>query len=135
MFVALYSLANPQSLAVLSWKYECHHGLDLGLDTARPTPTLAPPPAPASSHKAEKKPSQPQRERKCCPRSLIPETFLLVEQIRPRTSQIDNLGTPVAVLLQARALEAIKGITDPLATADNTFVLVIAEGALVTDAD
>lgn len=58
MFVAFYSLANPQSLAVLSWKYECHHRLDLGLDTARPTPT-----SPRSLlPQAEKKPSQPQRE-------------------------------------------------------------------------
>jgi hypothetical protein len=66
---------------------------------------------------------------------LIPETFLLVEQIRPRTSQIDNLGTTVAVLLQARAFEAVKGVTDALATADNTLVLVVAEGALVADPD
>jgi hypothetical protein len=66
---------------------------------------------------------------------LIPETFLLIEQICPRTSQIDNLGTTVAVLLQARAFEAVKGVTDTLATADNALVLVVAEGALVADSD
>jgi hypothetical protein len=66
---------------------------------------------------------------------LIPETLLLIEQICPRTSQIDNLRTTVTVLLQARTLEAVKGVTDTLATADNTFILVVAEGAFVTDSD
>lgn len=57
----------------------------------------------------------------------------MVEQICPRTSQIDNLGTAIAVLLQTRTFEAVEGVTDTLATADDAFVLVVAEGALVAD--
>lgn len=44
------------------------------------------------------------------PLSLIPEILFLVEQIRPRTTQIDNLRAPVSVLLQSRALEAVEGV-------------------------
>lgn len=65
--------------------------------------------------------------------SLIPETFLLVEQVRPRTSQINNLRTAVSILLKARTFEAVEGITDTLATADDTLVLVVTEGALIAD--
>lgn len=60
--------------------------------------------------------------------------LLLIKQIRPRTTQIDNLGTTVAVLLEARALEAVEGVADALAAADDAFVLVVAEAALVADA-
>ena len=60
--------------------------------------------------------------------------FPLVKQIRPRASQINNLRTPIPILLEARTLEAIKRITDPLTTADDAFVLVVAKGALVADA-
>lgn len=66
---------------------------------------------------------------------MIPETFLLVKQIGPRTSQIDNLGTSIAILLKARAFKAVERITDALAAADDTLVLVVSEGALVADAD
>lgn len=69
------------------------------------------------------------------PRSLIPETFLLVEQIGPRTSQVDDLGTSIAILLKACAFKAVERITDTLAAADDTLVLVVSEGALVADAD
>jgi len=55
--------------------------------------------------------------------------------IRPRTAQINNLGTPVAVLLEARALEAVEGVRDALAAAHDALVLVVAEAALVADAD
>jgi hypothetical protein len=42
--------------------------------------------------------------------SLIPEILFLVEQIRPRTTQVYNLWAPVSVLLQSRALEAVEGV-------------------------
>jgi len=72
----------------------------------------------------------------CVPRtaSVIPEILLLIEQIRPRTPQIDNLWTPIPIFLQPRALEAVKRIADALAAADDAFVLVVPEGALVADA-
>ena len=57
------------------------------------------------------------------------------KQIRPRTAQINNLRTPIAILLQPCTLEAVKSITDALATAHDAFVLVVAERALVADAD
>jgi hypothetical protein len=66
--------------------------------------------------------------------SLIPEILFLVEQIRPRTTQIYNLRASVSVLLQARALEAVEGIRDSFTAAHDAFVLVVAEGALVADA-
>lgn len=66
--------------------------------------------------------------------SMIPEILLLVEQIRPRTTQIDNLGTAIPVLFQSGALEAVESVGDALAAADDTFVLVVAKGALVADA-
>ena len=40
---------------------------------------------------------------------LLPsKVLLLVEQIRPRTAQIDDLRTPVSILLKPGAFEAIK---------------------------
>ena len=42
--------------------------------------------------------------------SMIPEILLLVEQIRPTTTQIYNLRTSIPVLLQARTLEAVEGV-------------------------
>lgn len=65
---------------------------------------------------------------------MIPKTLLLIKQIRPRAPQIDNLRTPVSVLLQARALKAVERVADALAAAHDAFVLVVAEGALVADA-
>lgn len=69
------------------------------------------------------------------PRSLIPKTLFLIKQIRPRTSQVYNLRTPIPILLQTRTLEAIEGIADSLATAHNALILVVSEGAFVADAD
>lgn len=68
-------------------------------------------------------------------RSIIPKTLFLVEQIRPRTSQIDNLRAAIAILLQTRTLEAVERVTDPLTTAHDALVLVVTKGALVADAD
>lgn len=64
-----------------------------------------------------------------------PICFLLVEQVRPRRAEIDDLGAAVTVLLEAGALEAVEGVGDALAAADDALVLVVAEGALVADAD
>ena len=65
---------------------------------------------------------------------MISKILFLIEQIRPTTSQIDNLRAAVPVLLQARALEAVEGIRDTLATAYNALVLVVPKGAFVADA-
>lgn len=51
-----------------------------------------------------------------------------------RTSQIYNLGASIAILFQARALEAVEGIRDTLTAAHDTLVLVVTEAALVADA-
>lgn len=53
----------------------------------------------------------------------------------PRTTEIDNLGASIAVLLQARTLEAVEGVRDPLTTAHDALVLVVPEAAFVADAD
>ena len=66
--------------------------------------------------------------------SLIPEILFLVEQIRPRTTQVYNLRAPISVLLQARALEAVECIRNAFTAANDALVLVVAEGALVADA-
>lgn len=66
--------------------------------------------------------------------SLIPEILLLVEQIRPRTTQIYNLRAAVPVLLESRALEAVESVRDAFAAAHDALVLVVAERALVADA-
>ena len=66
---------------------------------------------------------------------MIPKILLLVKQIRPTTSQIDNLRTPVPILLQPRTLEAVECVRNPFAAAHDAFVLVVAETAFVADAD
>jgi hypothetical protein len=66
---------------------------------------------------------------------MIPKILLLIKQIRPRTAQIDDLRTPITILLQSRTLEAVERIRYPFATADDALVLVVAEGAFVADAD
>ncbi|KAK6080665.1 peroxin 26 [Seiridium cupressi] len=63
-----------------------------------------------------------------------PIRLLLIKQICPRTTQIDNLRASVPILLQPRALEAVEGIRYALAAADDALVLVVAERALVADA-
>ena len=57
------------------------------------------------------------------------------EQVRPRASQVYNLRTTVSVLLESRALEAVESITDPLAATYDALILIVAERALVADAD
>ncbi|EXF78011.1 peroxin 26 [Colletotrichum fioriniae PJ7] len=64
-----------------------------------------------------------------------PIGFLLVEQVGPGAAEVYNLGAPVAVLFEARALEAVKGVRDALAAADDALVLVVSERALVADAN
>lgn len=66
---------------------------------------------------------------------MIPKILLLVEQIRPRTAQIDDLRTPIPILLQSRTFETVKGVRDTLSATDNTFILVVAKGAFITDTD
>lgn len=65
---------------------------------------------------------------------MIPKILLLIKQIRPTAPQIDNLRTPVSVLFEARALEAVECVADALAAAHDALVLVVAERALVADA-
>lgn len=65
---------------------------------------------------------------------MIPKTLFLVKQIRPRTPQVDDLRTPIPVLLQARTLKTIERVTDPLAAAHNALILVVAKGTLIADA-
>ena len=65
---------------------------------------------------------------------MIPKILLLVKQIRPRAAQIDNLWAPIPILFQSRTLKTVERIADPLPTAHDTLVLVVAKGALVTDA-
>lgn len=48
------------------------------------------------------------------PASMIPEILLLVKQIRPRTTQIDNLRATIPVLFETRAFEAVEGVGDTL---------------------
>ena len=87
--------------------------------------------------------------------SMIPKVLLLVEQIRSRTTQVYNLRTPIPILLQPRTFETVEGVRDalsplPLASirsskngrwdaylsaTDNTFILVVAKRAFVTDTD
>lgn len=66
---------------------------------------------------------------------MIPEILLLVKQIRPGRTEIDDFGASVAILLQSRALKAVKCIADAFPAADNTLILVISEGALIADAN
>ena len=68
------------------------------------------------------------------PPSMIPKILLLIKQIRPRTPQIDNLRTSIAVLLQPRALKTVERIRDAFPAAHDAYVLVVAEGAFVADA-
>ena len=65
---------------------------------------------------------------------MISKILFLVKQIRPTTSQIDNLGTSISVFFQACTLKAVEGVTDTLTTANDTFVLVVAKRAFIADA-
>jgi hypothetical protein len=64
---------------------------------------------------------------------LIPKVLLLVKQIRPTTSQIDDLRTPVPVFLESRTLKAVERIRDAFAAAHDALILVVTEGAFVAD--
>lgn len=66
---------------------------------------------------------------------MIPKVLLLIKQIRPRTSQINNLRTPIPILFQPCALKAVKGVRYSFTSADYTFVLIVPEGAFVADSD
>lgn len=68
------------------------------------------------------------------PRSSLLEAVLLslVEEIRFSTTQIDNLGAPVSILLQLSALLAVVGIRDPDPTTDNASSLERSVVALIT---
>lgn len=59
----------------------------------------------------------------------------LKKQIRPRAPQINNLRTPIPILLKARALEAVERVADPFPAAHDALVLVVAERTLVADPD
>jgi hypothetical protein len=65
---------------------------------------------------------------------MPPKILLLIKQIGTATTEVDDLGTAVAVALEPRALEAVEGVADALAAAHDALVLVVAEGALVADA-
>jgi hypothetical protein len=65
---------------------------------------------------------------------MIPKILFLVEQIRPRTTQVDDLRTPIPIFFKSGTLEAVEGIRNALATAYDTLVLVVAKGAFVADA-
>ena len=64
---------------------------------------------------------------------MISKILLLVEQIRPRAPEVDDLRTAISILLQPRALKAIESIRDPLPAANDTLVLVIAKRAFVAN--
>ena len=68
------------------------------------------------------------------PRLMISKILLLIEQIRPRTTQIDNFRTAIPIFLETRALKAVECIRDTLATANDALILVVSEGAFVADA-
>ena len=65
---------------------------------------------------------------------MIPKVLFLIKQIRPRRAEVDDLGTAIAILFEARAFEAVESVTNALAAADDALVLIVAEGALVADA-
>ena len=62
-------------------------------------------------------------------------TLFLKKQIRPTTPQINNLRTPIPILLQPRTLKAIKRITYSLSSTNHAFVLVVPERAFGADTD
>jgi len=62
---------------------------------------------------------------------VISEILLLVKQIRSRRPQVYDLWTPIAIFLQFGAFVAVVTVRNSFATADDAFVLVVSEGALV----
>ena len=69
-----------------------------------------------------------------CPESST-LTLLLEKQIRPTTSQINDLRAPIPILLQPRTLKTIKRITYSLSSTNHAFILVVPERAFVADTD
>lgn len=51
--------------------------------------------------------------------SMIPEVLLLVKQIRPRTSEVDDLRTPVPIFLKPCTFEAVERVRDTLRKHDH----------------
>lgn len=66
---------------------------------------------------------------------MASETLLLIKQVRPAASKINNLRTPIPILFESGTLKAVKGVGDALAATDDTFILVVAEGALIANTD
>ena len=54
---------------------------------------------------------------------MIPEILLLVKQICPRASQIDNLWTTIPILFQPRTFKAVKRVRDSLLTQTSVYIL------------
>ena len=65
---------------------------------------------------------------------LEPVLLALVEKIRLGATQVDDLRTPVSILLQHRALLAVVGVRDPRAPAYDASPLVRSVVALIADA-
>jgi hypothetical protein len=65
---------------------------------------------------------------------LISEILLLVEQIGPRTTQIDDFGTAISIFLQARTFKAVESVWDSFTTTDDAFILIVTERAFIADA-
>jgi len=64
---------------------------------------------------------------------MVAEILLLVKQVCSRTSKIDNFRTTVTVFLEAGTLKAVERVRDALATTHYTLILIVSEGAFVTD--
>ncbi|EZF95620.1 hypothetical protein H113_04067 [Trichophyton rubrum MR1459] len=60
--------------------------------------------------------------------------FPLEEQIGPRAAQVDNLRTPIPILLQSGTFETVERVTDPFPATYNAFVLEVAKGAFIAHA-
>lgn len=56
---------------------------------------------------------------------MIPKILFLVEEIRPTTTQIYDLGATVAVLLEACAFEAVESVRDALELLTQISILII----------
>jgi hypothetical protein len=65
---------------------------------------------------------------------VIAKILLLIEEVGPRRSEIDDLRTSIAILFESGALETVEGVGNTFAATDDTFVLVITERTFITDA-
>lgn len=57
--------------------------------------------------------------------------FTFIKQIFTAGTQIDNLRTPITVVFQTCAFEAVERITDAFLTTDEAFIAVVSERAFV----